>query len=178
MSNILLAGFGGQGILFAGKQIVLAGMRSGKYVSWLPSYGPEMRGGTCNCSVIVEDEPIGSPLVTKPDILLAFNTPSFDKFESKVVKGGMLFTDSSLVNKTSERTDITSYSIPATALADENGLNGMANVIMLGYIVKKTGMFTKEFFKESLNSGIPASKAHLADVNRKALEIGFGYNEG
>lgn len=178
MSNILLAGFGGQGILFAGKQIVLAGMRSGKYVSWLPSYGPEMRGGTCNCSVIVEDEPIGSPLVTKPDILLAFNTPSFDKFESKVVKGGMLFTDSSLVNKTSERTDITSYSIPATALADENGLNGMANVIMLGYIVKKTGMFTEEFFKESLNSGIPASKAHLADVNRKALEIGFGYNEG
>lgn len=178
MSNILLAGFGGQGILFAGKQIVLAGMRSGKYVSWLPSYGPEMRGGTCNCSVIVEDEPIGSPLVTKPDILLAFNTPSFDKFESKVVKGGMLFTDSSLVNKTSERTDITSYSIPATALADENGLNGMANVIMLGYIVKKTGMFTEEFFKESLNSGIPASKAHLADVNRKALEIGFGYDEG
>lgn len=178
MSNILLAGFGGQGILFAGKQIVLAGMRSGKYVSWLPSYGPEMRGGTCNCSVIVEDEPIGSPLVTKPDILLAFNTPSFDKFESKVVKGGMLFTDSSLVNKTSERTDITSYSIPATALADENGLNGMANVIMLGYIVKKTGMFTEEFFKESLNSGIPVSKAHLADVNRKALEIGFGYNEG
>lgn len=178
MSNILLAGFGGQGILFAGKQIVLAGMRSGKHVSWLPSYGPEMRGGTCNCSVIVEDEPIGSPLVTKPDILLAFNTPSFDKFESKVVKGGMLFTDSSLVNKKSERTDITSYSIPATALADENGLNGMANVIMLGYIVKKTGMFTEDFFKESLNSGIPASKAHLADVNRKALEIGFGYDEG
>ena len=139
MSNILLAGFGGQGILFAGKQIVLAGMRSGKYVSWLPSYGPEMRGGTCNCSVIVEDEPIGSPLVTKPDILLAFNTPSFDKFESKVVKGGMLFVDSSLVSKKSEREDIQSFYIPATELANENDLTGMANVIMLGYIVKKTG---------------------------------------
>lgn len=175
MSNILLAGFGGQGILFAGKQIVLAGMRNGKYVSWLPSYGPEMRGGTCNCSVIVEDEPIGSPLVTKPDILLAFNTPSFDKFESKVVKGGMLFVDSSLVNKKSERDDIKAFYIPATELANENGLTGMANVIMLGYIIKKSGLFTEEFFKESLTSGIPASKAHLAEVNSKALAIGFGY---
>lgn len=175
MSNILLAGFGGQGILFAGKQIVLAGMRQGKNVSWLPSYGPEMRGGTCNCSVIVEDEPIGSPLVTKPDILLAFNTPSFDKFEASVVKGGMLFVDSSLVNKKSERDDISCYYIPATELANDNGLTGMANVIMLGYIVKKTGLFTEEYFKESLTSGIPAAKAHLAEVNKKAFEIGFGY---
>ncbi|MBQ4647837.1 MAG: 2-oxoacid:acceptor oxidoreductase family protein [Clostridia bacterium] len=175
MSNILLAGFGGQGILFAGKQIVLAGMNQGKYVSWLPSYGPEMRGGTCNCSVIVEDEPIGSPLVTAPDVLLAFNTPSFDKFESTVVKGGMLFTDSSLVNKKGERDDINYYYIPATELANENGITGMANVIMLGYIVKKTGLYTKEYFMESLTSGIPASKAHLAEVNKKALEIGFGY---
>ncbi len=175
MSNILLAGFGGQGILFAGKQIVLAGMRSGKHVSWLPSYGPEMRGGTCNCSVIVEDEPIGSPLVTKPDILLAFNTPSFDKFESSVVKGGMLFVDSSLVAKKSERDDIQAFYIPATELANDNNLTGMANVIMLGYIVKKSGLFTEEYFKESLNSGIPAAKAHLAEVNRKALEIGFSY---
>ncbi len=175
MSNILLAGFGGQGILFAGKQIVLAGMRNDKYVSWLPSYGPEMRGGTCNCSVIVEDEPIGSPLVTKPDILLAFNGPSFDKFEKTVVSGGMLFVDSSLVNKKSERTDITACYIPATTLANENNLSGMANVIMLGYIIKKTGLFTEEFFKESLNSGIPASKAHLAAINMKALEIGFNY---
>lgn len=175
MSNILLAGFGGQGILFAGKQIVLAGMKLGKNVSWLPSYGPEMRGGTCNCSVIVEDEPIGSPLVTKPDILLAFNTPSFDKFEPAVVKGGTVFVDSSLVGKKSLRDDINCYCIPATELADENGLHGMANVIMLGYIVKKTGLFTEEFFKESLISGIPASKAHLAVVNAKALEIGYGY---
>lgn len=175
MSNILLAGFGGQGILFAGKQIVLAGMKQGRYVSWLPSYGPEMRGGTCNCSVIVEDEPIGSPLVTTPDVLLAFNAPSFEKFESTVIKGGMLFTDSSLVNKKGTRDDINYYYIPATELANENGLTGMANVIMLGYIVKKTGLFTEEYFKESLNSGIPAHKAHLADVNKKALEIGFGY---
>ncbi len=175
MSNILLAGFGGQGILFAGKQIVLAGMKCGKHVSWLPSYGPEMRGGTCNCSVIVEDEPIGSPLVTKPDILLAFNTPSLDKFEKTVVEGGMVFVDSSLVSKKVDRTDITACYIPATALANDNGIAGMANVIMLGYIVKKTGLFTEEYFKESLNSGIPASKAHLAAVNLKALEIGFGY---
>lgn len=175
MSDILLAGFGGQGILFAGKQIALAGMRQGKNVSWLPSYGPEMRGGTCNCSVIVEDEPIGSPLVTKPDILLAFNTPSFDKFESRVVEGGALFADSSLVAKKSQRTDIRAYYIPATKLANENGLSGFANVIMLGYIVKKTGLFTQEYFKEALNAGIPASKAHLADYNRRALEIGFGY---
>jgi len=175
MSNILLAGFGGQGILFAGKQIVLAGMRQDKYVSWLPSYGPEMRGGTCNCSVIVEDEPNGSPLVTTPDVLLAFNAPSFEKFESTVVKGGMLFTDSSLVNKKGSRDDISYFYIPATELANENGLTGMANVIMLGYIVKKTGLFDEEYFKDSLNAGIPAHKAHLAEVNKKALEIGFGY---
>lgn len=175
MSNILLAGFGGQGILFAGKQLVIAGMKQGKEVSWLPSYGPEMRGGTCNCSVIIEDEPIGSPLVIKPDILLAFNAPSYDKFASKVVPGGKLFVDSSLVETKNDRTDIETYYIPATALANENGLTGLANVIMLGYIVKVTGIFDEEYFENSLTSGIPKSKAHMIEFNKKALEIGFKY---
>ena len=109
MAGILLAGFGGQGILFAGKQLTKAGMEAGKNVSWLPSYGPEMRGGTCNCSVNIDDKPIGSPLVTAPDILIVMNLPSLDKFERKVVPGGCVFVDSSLVPKTCERTDIRAY---------------------------------------------------------------------
>ena len=175
MSNILLAGFGGQGILFAGKQLVLAGMKQGKEVSWLPSYGPEMRGGTCNCSVIIEDEPIGSPLVIKPDILLAFNGPSYEKFAPNIVPGGKLFVDSSLVNFEGVRSDIEVFPIPATTLANDNGLTGLANVIMLGYIVKKTGIFDAEYFENSLISGIPASKAHMIEFNKKALKLGFEY---
>ena len=106
MSAILLAGFGGQGILFAGKQLVLAGMKSGKQVSWLPSYGPEMRGGTCNCSVNIDDEPIGSPLVTTPDILIAMNKPSLLKFEGRVAVGGTIVIDSALIDVKTSRDDV------------------------------------------------------------------------
>jgi len=175
MSNILFAGFGGQGILFAGKQIALAGMRQGKNVSWLPSYGPEMRGGTCNCSVIVEDEPIGSPQVTSPDILVVFNAPSYDKFNGKMAQNGIIFADSSLVKEKSDRADVKTYGIPVTELANENNLKGLANVIMLGYIVKKTGLFEEEFFKKSLNTGISVAKAHLAEVNSKAFNLGYKF---
>ena len=173
--NILLAGFGGQGILFAGKALAKMAMDSELQVSWLPSYGPEMRGGAANCSVIISDEEIGSPLVVNPDILIAMNLPSFDKFEPAVVKDGIVISDSTLVPKNSERSDIKAYSIPATAMASDAGLTGMANVIILGYLLKLTGIFEYDSFLEHMLAGIPASKAALIEKNKKALEMGYNY---
>lgn len=173
MSKFLLAGFGGQGILFSGKLLAKLGMSLGKEVSWLPSYGPEMRGGTANCSVIIDDEMIGSPLVTKPDILVAFNLPSLDKFEDSVVSGGSVFIDSSLVNKKCSRNDINAYYVPATELASDNNLLGLANVIMIGKLIKETGLFEYEYVENMLTSSVPKSKPHLAELNKKALSIGY-----
>ena len=115
-TKIIIAGFGGQGILFTGKLMTYQGLLDGKYVSWLPSYGPEVRGGTCNCSVIISDEPIGSPIIDNPDIVIAMNRPSLDKYEPRVAKGGKLFVESSLIDRKAERTDITVYYVPATEI--------------------------------------------------------------
>ncbi len=174
-TNILLAGFGGQGILFAGKAIAKMAMDSELQVSWLPSYGPEMRGGAANCSVIVSDEEIGSPLVVTPDILIALNLPSFEKFEPNVKAGGKLIYDSSLIDKTSARSDIDVYGIPATAMASDAGLTGMANVIVLGYLLKITGLFEYDAFLEHMVAGIPATKAALIEKNKTALEMGYKF---
>ena len=175
MYSILLSGFGGQGILFAGKQLANAAMLADKEVTWLPSYGPEMRGGTANCSVNISDEPIGSPLVTHPDLLIAMNLPSFAKFEPAIVPGGELLCDSSLISAKSERTDIKCYYVPATKLADENGVSGMANVILLGYFLKISGLFGFEDFLNAMCAKIPASKAALIEKNKTALKLGYEY---
>ncbi len=175
-TEILLAGFGGQGILFAGKQLAKTAMHQDKNVSWLPSYGPEMRGGSANCSVIISDNEIGSPIIDRPDILIAFNLPSFDKFEAKVKEGGILIANSSLINKKSERDDIKAYYIPATALASDNGLEGGANVIILGYLLKLTGLFEINEFIDLMVAGIPATKAKLIENNKKAIMLGYNYN--
>ena len=173
---MLFAGFGGQGILFSGKQMAKSAMYAGKNVSWLPSYGPEMRGGAANCSVIISDEEVGSPLVTAPDILVAMNLPSFDKFEASVKAGGWLIVDSSLINKKSSRTDIQTCYIPATAIASENQIEGMANVIILGQLLKITGLFDYDTFLADMLRGIPESKAALIEKNKKALQLGYSYN--
>lgn len=173
--NILIAGFGGQGVLFAGKALAKMGMHSDLHVTWLPSYGPEMRGGAANCSVIISDEEIGSPLVPNPDILIAFNLPSFDKFEPLVKAGGSIFVDSTMVNKKSERDDITAYYIPASQMASDNDLAGLANVIVLGHILKKTGLFEYEAFLNDIISAIPASKSALIEGNTKALRLGYEF---
>ena len=175
MAGILLAGFGGQGVLFAGKQLVLAGMKIGKEISWLPSYGPEMRGGTCNCSVNIDDEPIGSPLVTTPDILIALNQPSFDKFAPKIAKGGVVVYDSSLVSPEGLREDIKAYGVPATKLAGENGFPKLANCIILGKLVKETGLFEGEYFRANLGSTFPKGKPEVGELNAKAFDIGYNY---
>ena len=128
-NEYLIAGFGGQGLLFAGKFLVNKGMMEGKEVSWLPSYGPEMRGGTANCSVIISDDPVGSPIVSKPNVLMVMNLPSLDKYEKDVKAGGKIFVDSSLISRKVERTDVDAYYMPATQMASDAGLPANVQVV-------------------------------------------------
>ena len=171
--EILIAGFGGQGILFSGKFLAYEGLIDGKEVSWLPSYGPEMRGGTCNCSVTLSDDPIGSPLILEPTQLLVMNTPSFDKFIGTVKAGGMAFIDSTLVDGTSDRDDIKCFYIPATQLANDNDLKGMANIILTGKMLKEIGLDSLSTIEKALKKVIPPKKANLLDANLKALRLGM-----
>lgn len=171
--EFLLAGFGGQGILFAGKLIAYVGLYADKEVSWLPSYGPEMRGGTCNCSVTVSDDPIGSPLILEPTELLVMNTPSFDKFINSVKPGGKAFIDSSLFEGTSSRTDIECFYVPATKLANENNLKGMANIILAGKLLKEIGLTDEAVIEKAIKKVIPPKKANLTEANMTALRLGM-----
>lgn len=172
--NILIAGFGGQGILFAGKFLAYKGLIEGKNISWLPSYGPEMRGGTANCSVIISDEPVGSPIVNHPDILVAMNLPSLDKYEDAVVSGGKIFIDSSLIERKVLRTDVEAFYVPATRMAADNGTAGLANMIMLGKIMKECGMDTSDV-DDALNKVIPAKHADMFEYNVSAIKCGMEY---
>jgi 2-oxoglutarate ferredoxin oxidoreductase subunit gamma len=137
--EIIMAGFGGQGVMAMGKILVEAAMEEGKNVSWLPSYGPEMRGGTANCSVIVSDEPIGAPIVTEATAAIVMNRPSLDKFENDVIPGGALLINSSLIDKKATRNDIKVYYIPANDIANELGTDKVANIVMLGAYLKVSG---------------------------------------
>ena len=174
-TRIIFAGSGGQGIQFSGKQMAKSGMHFGKNVTFLPSYGPEMRGSTSNCTVVISDEEIGSPSTATPDLLVVMNLPSFDKFEPRVAPGGTIFCDSTLIDKRSLRDDIKAVYIPATGLASDNDLNGFANVIILGNIMKVTGIFDYAEFKKYLLENIPATKTALIEKNEKALEIGYNF---
>ena len=171
--NILLAGFGGQGILFTGKVIAYSGLIEGKEISWLPSYGPEMRGGTANCSVCISDKAIGSPLVVTPDVLVAMNLPSLEKFEKDVVPGGKIFVDSTIITKKVQRKDVDVYYVPASKLAEDNGLKGAANMVLLGKIFKEVKFCSKENLDEGLKKSIPAKKADLLENNKKAIQLGI-----
>ena len=175
MEQILLAGFGGQGILFMGKFLTYMGMMSEQEVTWLPSYGPEMRGGTANCSVVISDQRIGSPVVSSPNILVCMNRPSLDKFEENIAADGMLFCDNSLVDRETTRGDISAFSIPATRIASDNGTPKLANIIMLGFVVKKTGICDMDTAAAVMRKIVPASKQELLDANLNALHVGYGY---
>jgi 2-oxoglutarate ferredoxin oxidoreductase subunit gamma len=173
--NILLAGFGGQGILFSGKVLAYAGLVEGNEVSWLPSYGPEMRGGTANCSITISSEPIGSPLIINPNIFVAMNLPSYEKFIADVETDGIVIIDSTLVDAKTDRTDIKAFYIPATQLAIENNLKGLANMIVIGKLLKETGFAAYESVIKGLEKCVPASKTALVESNKKAIEIGYNY---
>ena len=174
-TQILIAGFGGQGVLFAGKFLAYKGLVQDKQVSWLPSYGPEMRGGTANCSVILSDMPVGSPIITSPDVLIAMNLPSLQKFVNDVVPGGQIFIDSTLIDAEVERTDVKVHYIPATQLAKDAGLSTLSNMVLMGKVMKECEALSFEGNKETLESFIPAKKANLIDVNCKALQTGYDY---
>lgn len=176
-TEILLAGFGGQGLLFAGKFIAYKGLVEGKQLSWLPSYGPEMRGGTANCSVILSDEPVGSPIVANPDVLVAMNLPSLDKFENDVVPGGMIFVDSSLIERKVKRDDVKVFYIPATRLANEIGAPTLANMIITGKLIKETGAVSYENLDDALHKVVSAKHQNLFDLNKKAIDCGYNYAE-
>jgi 2-oxoglutarate ferredoxin oxidoreductase subunit gamma len=177
--NLLLAGFGGQGVLFAGKLIAYAGLIEGRELSWLPSYGPEMRGGTANCSVCLSDEPIGSPLVLEPDVLIAMNQPSLDKFVADVVPGGTVIIDSTMCpSLPSGRDDLTVFAVPATQLAEEAGVKGLANVILVGKLLKEIEFCCPAALDEAIVKSIPPKRQHLLEPNRTALAIGMGIEAG
>ena len=174
-TQILIAGFGGQGVLFAGKFLAYKGLVQNKQVSWLPSYGPEMRGGTANCSVILSDTPVGSPIITNPDVLVAMNLPSLTKFVDAVVPGGKIIIDSTLIDAKVERTDVEVFYVPATQLAKDAGFSTLANMVLAGKVLKETDAVTFDGNKETLKSFIPAKKAGLIDINCQALQTGYDF---
>lgn len=173
--QILIAGFGGQGVLFAGKFLATKGLIEGKNVSWLPSYGPEMRGGTANCSVIISDDPVGSPIVNEPNCLVAMNLPSLRRYENSVVPGGMILVDSTLINEKVERDDVSVFYVPATKMAKDEGFSTLANMILCGKLIKESADLKFENTDEALKKVIPPRKANLLDINLKALKVGYEF---
>lgn len=170
--EIIIAGFGGQGVLLMGQLITYAGMIEGKNVSWLPSYGPEMRGGTTNCCVIVSDEPVGSPVVTEADSVIVFNRPSLDKFESYLKQGGSLFINSSLIDKKESRGDLKPFYIPANDAAMNLGNAKVTNIVMLGAFIAATGVVRKESIMEAVKKTFGENKANLIAINEHAFDEG------
>lgn len=174
-TSILIAGFGGQGILFTGKLLAYQGLIEEKHVSWLPSYGPEVRGGTCNCSVVISDDPVGSPIIDKPDVLIAMNLPSLDKYEKTVANGGKIFVESSLIDRKVERDDVDVYYVPATQLAGEAGASYLANMLMLGKVIRETQCVDFNNIENAFRKVVSARHQDLTEINLKILDIGFNF---
>ena len=172
-TKIIIAGFGGQGIILTGKLLAYSAMIENKEVTHIPSYGAEMRGGTAHCSVIISDEHIASPVVSNPDITLVFNQPSKSKFESRIKEKGKILINNSLIEEKSKRDDIDAYYIDATNLADQIGNVRSTNMVMLGALSKITGIVKLETIINSLPEVISARNQSLIDINEKALKKGF-----
>ena len=174
-TEIVIAGFGGQGVLFAGQVLAYAAMDSGREVTWIPSYGPEMRGGTANCTVIIADEEIGSPMVRRPVGAIVLNLPSLDKYEPLVTPGGTLIVNSSLVNRPVGRTDILSAAIPGNEIAEELGDKRLMNIIMLGALLSQLPVLPLTALENALEEHLPERHRKLLPLNLKALRIGAEY---
>ena len=174
-TQILFAGFGGQGILFSGKFLAYTGLMEEKQVSWLPSYGPEMRGGTANCNVILSEDPVGSPIITEADVLVAMNLPSLQKFVDTVVPGGQIYIDSSLIEEKVERTDVEVFYIPATQMAKDENIASLANMIVVGHLLENNSELSFDGVEAVVNKLVPPKKAALIELNMKALTLGKEY---
>lgn len=174
-TQILIAGFGGQGVLFAGKFLAYKGLIEDKNVSWLPSYGPEMRGGTANCSIIISDTPVGSPIVSNPDCLIAMNLPSLLKYKDSVNSGGIIIVDSTLIGEKIDRDDVSVYYVPATKIANDEGFSTLANMILVGKLLDACEEFSIDGTPAALEKVIPPRKADMAGINLKAIEMGYNF---
>lgn len=175
-TSIIIAGFGGQGVLFAGQLLSYAGMESGRHVTWIPSYGPEMRGGTANCTVIIADEQIGAPIVATPDIAVVLNQPSFEKYEPLVKPAGLLVVNSSIVSEHSTRDDLDAVYVAANSIAEEEGSTKMLNMALVGAMLGQRPILSLEEVEEALRKHLPQSKSHLLEKNVAVLYR--GYREG
>jgi 2-oxoglutarate ferredoxin oxidoreductase subunit gamma len=170
--EIIISGFGGQGALFAGQLLAYGALAEGRHVTWIPSYGPEMRGGTANCTVVISDEEIGSPLTRHPTAALVLNPPSFDRFEPAMKKDGVLIVNTSLVQTQSTRTDIRTVYVPANEIGTELGAAQMANVVMVGALVAATGMVKFETLDQVLDEHVSARHRDKTTANKQALRRG------
>ena len=177
----VLSGFGGQGLLFAGKVLANTGLIDGRHVSWMPSYGPEMRGGTANCSVSLSDDAIGSPFITRPTALIAMNQPSVEKFAASVQPGGTIIIDTTLALDGAAGVELADgvkvVTFKATELAEVEGLKGLANIICLGRLWGETHFCTREVLDAALAKCVPPKKLQLLEPNRKAMQIGIDLAE-
>jgi 2-oxoglutarate ferredoxin oxidoreductase subunit gamma len=171
-TELILAGFGGQGIMFAGQILSYSAMDAGKEVTWIPSYGPEMRGGTANCTVVIADEEIGSPVVKNPDVVLAMNLPSLDKYEPMIKPGGVLVINESMVDRKAKRKDITVVSIPCNKIAEEIGSPRLANMVAIGALIAARPVLTLADLETALNNHMPGRHKHLLPKNVEALSKG------
>jgi len=171
--SIVIAGFGGQGVLFAGQLLAYAGMDSGRHVTWIPSYGPEMRGGTANCTVVISDDPVGAPIVSRPEIAIVLNLPSFEKYEPLVREGGLLVVNSALVEAKTTRGEIEPVYVPANTIAEEEGSTKMLNVAAVGAMLARRSVLSLEEVEQALRNHLPESKAHLLEANVEVLRRGY-----
>lgn len=173
--SIIIAGFGGQGILSAGKMAAEAALYEGHEVSWFPSYGPEMRGGTANCSVVISEQAIGSPVINDADVLIALNQPSFDKFEKTVKPGGIIIIDASLIKSTPKRSDIRFIPIPSSDIANELGNMAYATIVLLGCLSEASGCFNRSSFEAALRDVLPERRHHMIPANLLAFDKGASF---
>ena len=173
--EVIVSGFGGQGALFAGQLLTYTGMDEGWHVTWIPSYGPEMRGGTAHCIVIISDDDIGSPIIRQPTIAIVMNPPSMEKYDSLVRPGGLLVANSTLIRDRSQRDDITAVYVPANDLAAELGNVKMANVVLLGAMLAKREILPIESVKRTMDQHIPERRKHIIEPNKRALDRGIQY---
>lgn len=171
--SFVFSGFGGQGVMFVGQLLAYTAMDSGLHVTWIPSYGPEMRGGTAHCFVMTGDKPIGSPIVSHPDVAVVFNKPSFDKYESLVAPGGLLVVNTSLVDSQSNRTDIQACYMPASDIAAQLGNSRLMNVVLLGALLRYNPVLTLSAMQQALEVHMPAHRRHLLTLNSEALVRGW-----
>ncbi len=174
-TKLIIAGFGGQGILFFGKLLSYKALFENKEVSWLPSYGPEMRGGTATCSVTISSSLIGSPIIDEPDILVAMNLPSLDKFESKVKSGGKIFVDSTMVDRKVKRSDVEAFYIPSSEISQEMGNVALSNIVLLGKVLKECPELGRNKIEEAIKKVVSAKHQDMYEINLEAINRGFNY---